>query len=80
MIADIKTCYEPFCLGVNTRIAIARQHMAMLETESNIKYKSTLTIRRRQSGFNRLSYGHKGSWPFALSFWPKRLLSSRTKG
>jgi hypothetical protein len=34
-----KTCYEPFCLGVNTRIAIAQQHMAMLETESNIAYK-----------------------------------------
>ena len=36
MIAESMTCYDPFCLGVNTHIAIARQHMAMLETESNI--------------------------------------------
>jgi hypothetical protein len=36
MIAESMTCYDPFCLGVNTHIAIVRQHMAMLETESNI--------------------------------------------
>ena len=37
MIAESMTCYDPFCLGVNTHIAIARQHMAMVETESNIR-------------------------------------------
>jgi len=44
MIAELKTCYEPFCLGVNTHIAIAQQHMAMLETESNIGLKSTSSV------------------------------------
>jgi hypothetical protein len=37
IIAEYKSCYEPICLSVNTRIAIARQHMAMLEAENNIK-------------------------------------------
>jgi hypothetical protein len=36
MIAESMTFYDPFCLGVNTHIAMVRQHMAMLETESNI--------------------------------------------
>ncbi|MGC2745216.1 MAG: hypothetical protein WA672_18760 [Candidatus Angelobacter sp.] len=45
----MKTFYEPFCLGVNTHIAIARQHMAMLETESDISKKFTLWADVKQS-------------------------------
>jgi len=41
-------CYDPFCLGVNTHIAIARQHMAMLEIESNIGLSLQHPSGRRQ--------------------------------
>jgi len=72
-----KNCYEPFCLGVNTHIAIARQHMAMLETESNIG-----------TSLHELSLGGNqiytipvltGSWPLALSSWAEANLACIVK-
>jgi hypothetical protein len=64
----MKTCYEPFCLGVNTRIAIAQQHMAMLETESNIAYKFTINYLAAAitDSVSTMSWQALGRWLLAL--------------
>jgi len=62
-------CYDPFCLGVNTHIAIARQHMAMLEIESNIGLSLQHPSGRRQLWrYQRLASRRAGTRAFGQTF------------